>query len=345
MNMFFLRVVLLVISLLAVDSFTSIVSNTLPRVDAATGEILDIHDGSTIRIGDTFYWYGASYGSCVEMSSGCASVKLGACGFNANHTVSLATSTDLVNWNLVGVVLDVSARPEGILFGPWVAQSATTGLFVMWTNILPVVNGGGDFDASRYVVATSIKPEGPFVTVVANVTGLAYNKLPDSPSIFVDDNGSGYIAFTHEDSHTNNVQELTSDLLGPKIGGMVSPTIGANNNEGVLMFKRSGIYYVGFGQCCCFCSAGSNVQLWMSNTPTGTYTLAGNLMTSNVWGAQTGGVWFTGIDYVLFGDRWQSSPDKLKSHDFSYMTPFAFNADGTVNEIATTFQKNVSISY
>jgi hypothetical protein len=31
-----------------------------------------------------------------------------------------------------------------------------------------------------------------------NVTGLKYKQLPDSPSIFVDTDGKGYIAFTHE---------------------------------------------------------------------------------------------------------------------------------------------------
>ena len=44
----------------------SVVSNTAPKVNAATGAILDIHDGNTLRIGDTFYWYGASYQECAE---------------------------------------------------------------------------------------------------------------------------------------------------------------------------------------------------------------------------------------------------------------------------------------
>ena len=41
---------------------SSTVSNVLPRVDAATGAILDLHDGNTLRVGDTFWWFGASYG-------------------------------------------------------------------------------------------------------------------------------------------------------------------------------------------------------------------------------------------------------------------------------------------
>jgi beta-xylosidase len=189
---------------------------------------------------------------------------------------------------------------------------------VLWYNLLPVVNGAGQFDSAYYAVATSENPEGPFRTVNSNVTGLAYTKLPDSPSIFVDDDGKGYIAFTHEDTHINHVQLLTDDLLGPAQPSQVSAQIGAGNNEGVLMFKRAGMYYVGFGQCCCFCGGGSNVDLWMSASPLGPYTAAGTLIKPGAWGAQTGAIWATGGgDYVLFGDRWQSAPDHIKGHDFS----------------------------
>jgi hypothetical protein len=186
---------------------TALVSNSEPRRDAATGAILDLHDGVTLRVNDTFYWYGAGYGGCKEMATGCASIAVGACGFNLNHSVNLAVSTDLENWTLVGNVLPPENRPPGILFSPWVAFSPATSLYVMWFNILPTSGGSGDFDAAFYAVATSPTPEGPFHLANPNVTGVAYTRLPDAPSIFVDDDGAGYIAFTHEDTHVNNVQQ------------------------------------------------------------------------------------------------------------------------------------------
>jgi len=154
------------------------VSNVAPRVDAATGLTLDIHDGTTLRVGDVFWWYGASYGGCTEQAGGCDSVDVGACGFQLNHTVSAAYSYDLVTWNLVPDVLNVSARPYGILFSPWVAFSPATQKYVMWYNMLPVVNGQGVFDAAYYAVATSVAPGGPFETVRVNITGLAYCQAP-----------------------------------------------------------------------------------------------------------------------------------------------------------------------
>lgn len=378
------------------NSSISIVSNIAPRTDAATGQILDLHDGNTIRINDNFYWYGAGYGPCTEMATGCASVKVGACGFNLNHTVNLAISTDLVQWTFVGSVLPLENRPAGIMFSPWVAQSAETGLYVLWFNVLPVVNGGGDFDAAYYAVATSADPAGPFTLANPNVTGVQYTRLPDAPAIFVDPaTGDGYIAFTHEDTHINHVQQLTRDLLGPLPGGNISAQIGASNNEGILMFSRttstaaaapetgaatatsdsvdrSGVhhdhaiaapaeaavttYYVGFGQCCCFCSEGSNVEIFSAPTPLGPYTSQGSIVLPGTpgnatnpiptggWGAQTGAVWYTGVDFVLYGDRWQSAPDRIKAHDFSYMAPLSFFDNGTV-QVLPGFQGNVTIIF
>jgi hypothetical protein len=324
---------------------SSVVSNILPKVDTISNQILDIHDGNTLLIDNVFYWFGASYGYCQEMASGCESIQVGSCGFNLNHTVSLATSTDLVSWTLVGEILPLQNRPTGILFSPWVAKSASTGLYVLWVNILPVINGSGDFEKSFYSVYTSSTPTGPFVVANPNVTGLAYTALPDATSIFVDDDGSGYVAFTHEDTHINNVQELTPDLLGPKIQGGVSPQIGNTNNEGILMFKRDALYYIMFGQCCCFCGEGTNVEVHVSTSPLGPYNLTGQLIPSgSVWHGQTGSVWFTGVDWVLQGDRWQSAPDHIKAHDFSYLSPIRFTEFGGIESV-TAFETNVTISY
>ncbi len=32
-----------------------------------------------------------------------------------------------------------------------------------------------------------------------------------------------------------------------------------------------------------------------------------------------------GVDYVLYGDRWQSAPDHIKAHDYSYMAPLVWS--------------------
>jgi hypothetical protein len=143
------------------------------------------------------------------------------------------------------------------------------------------------------------------------------------------------------------VQRLTRDLLGPTLPAEVSLQVGPGNNEGALMFKREGLYYVGYGACCCFCGGGTNVQLWVATSPLGPYNNTGNLIPNGAaWGAQTGAIWFTGVDWVLFGDRWQSSPgpQRLKSEDFSYWTPVQFFANGTA-QAQPVFQDTVNINF
>lgn len=67
-------------------------SNTVPRVDSKSGQIMDIHDGNILLVNGTFFWYGAGYGYCKEQTTGCANGTVGNCGFTLNHTVNLATS-------------------------------------------------------------------------------------------------------------------------------------------------------------------------------------------------------------------------------------------------------------
>jgi hypothetical protein len=110
------------------------------------------------------------------------------------------------------------------------------------------------------------------------------------------------------------------------------------------MFKRDGQYYAGFGVCCCFCGAGSNVQIFRASQPMGPYGNPVQVATAQDWYGQTGAVWFTGQDYVLFGDRWQSAPDHIKAHDFSFMAPLKWDAAGNPQSFAG-FQNWVEISY
>eukprot|EP00456_Euglypha_rotunda_P024199 TRINITY_DN19874_c0_g1_i2.p1 TRINITY_DN19874_c0_g1~~TRINITY_DN19874_c0_g1_i2.p1 ORF type:complete len:130 (+),score=19.35 TRINITY_DN19874_c0_g1_i2:77-466(+) len=90
------------------------ISNANPRLDVK-GNIMDIHDGNTLLLSDGYYYYGASYGLCQEPSgdSGCSGAALGSCGFQADHNVSLYTSTDLTTWYFQGHVFEMGTQsPE-----------------------------------------------------------------------------------------------------------------------------------------------------------------------------------------------------------------------------------------
>ena len=65
----------------------AIIHNFASRTDV-TGAIMDVHDGNILFLDDTYYWFGASYGSCDESQNICLSV--GCCGLRASCASSPA---------------------------------------------------------------------------------------------------------------------------------------------------------------------------------------------------------------------------------------------------------------
>ena len=107
------------------------------------------------------------------------------------------------------------------------------------------------------------------------------------------------------------------------------------------------MYYLLFDNTCAFCRAGSGARVYVSNGPLGPYTFRGNInMRSN---SRTEGRSWTGPGtgrddaklpaqqadvvelpaaagtlYMWMGDRWGSTPDGMKGHDFQVWVPLRF---------------------
>eukprot|EP01116_Phalansterium_solitarium_P010020 TRINITY_DN24401_c0_g1_i1.p1 TRINITY_DN24401_c0_g1~~TRINITY_DN24401_c0_g1_i1.p1 ORF type:complete len:347 (-),score=107.94 TRINITY_DN24401_c0_g1_i1:115-1155(-) len=314
------------------------ISNVLPRKDT-DGVIMDIHDGNTLLINGTYYYYGASYGLCKEPAgpNGCADAGTGTCGFQLDHNVSLYTSTDMATWTNQGHVFQMaSSGITAILFCPKVLYNKLNNNFVLWFNW--VADG---FAVSMYGVAVSPTPYGPFKVVSTNVSTLAYANTGDF-SLFVDDDGQAYVIYTahivgYTPNHRMSVERLTPDYIA---------TVGSSGNSGFFgntfveapaLFKRNGIYYAVFGQCCCYCQGGGNVIVHSATSPLGPYAEL-NAISGAIPSQQTS---ITGVQladgsytYLWQGDRWQSAPDGLKGHDFSYWGPLQFDASGNVSVLA-----------
>ena len=52
---------------------------------------------------------------------------------------------------------------------------------------------------------------------------------------------------------------------------------------------------------------------------------------SNIFAYTDGG---GGAQFLWYGDRWQSAPDGVKGHDFTYWSPLGFAADGNITAFA-----------
>jgi hypothetical protein len=319
---------------------TTTVSNVLPR-RSASGEVMDAHDSKMLFINGTFYWFAGSYGDCIESPgpSGCANLTTGACGFQTNHNVSLFVSTDLVHWSdpvVVFTATDIGV-PGAIMAAPKVIFNPRTAEFVLWANwfLLP---GSPAWSQSYYTVAASATPTGPFALKTQMVHTLAFQDVGDI-NLLVDDDGEAYVIYTahismaaFQPSHVMSIERLAPDYytsLGPNAS---SGIIGSSFVEAPMIFKRSGVYHAVFGQCCCNDASGTAALTdYTADSPLGPWVSAGVVGTQASLPAQsTDIVQYVGGDgqpaYLYIGDRWQSSYDRVKAHDFTLFAPLSFSS-------------------
>lgn len=110
---------------------------------------INAHGGNIIKYNDAYYWYGENRRAENPTSNG----------------VSVYRSTDLANWQNLGLALEMSdsaghdLERGGIIERPKVVYNPRTGKFVMWFHL--ELKGRG-YSAARSGVAVSDTPEGPF---------------------------------------------------------------------------------------------------------------------------------------------------------------------------------------
>ena len=128
-----------------------------------------------------------------------------------------------------------------------------------------------------------------------------------------------------------------------------------HGNEAPALFKRGTLWYALISESCCYCGQGAKVHAYSSPDPMGPYTYLGEIASgSNPFGgsiatsAQQTNVFPVVLSngetaFMWQGDRWQSAPDHLKSHDFTYWRPLSFGVNGSIAPIGwiDSFQLDV----
>ena len=317
------------------------ISNVVPRRDT-DGAILDAHDSKVVFKDGLFHWFAASYGNCSEPrgSSGCATTRVGACGFQTDHNVTLYTSADLVTWSNAGIVFGAVGNlpPNSVLFAPKTVLRGD-GTWVMWFNYIV-----GDFSKSYYGVATSTNAAGPFTLVNPNVA-LRFEDNGDE-NLFVDDDGAAYIIYTTlSHGHTMSVERLTRNYTSSLGEAASSGIFGDGGVEAPALFKRGDTYIALFGSCCCYCGGGSPVSAYTAPAPLGPWTKQAGGALPSLASQATDVFAYTDSSgaqqFLYIGDHWQSAPDGLKSHDFTVWAPLTFSPTGAVGSAG--FEANFTI--
>jgi hypothetical protein len=324
------------------------VYNFVPRTDV-NGDIMDVHDGNVLFLNGTFYWFGASYGPCLEVAQGaqCGGLVIGCCGLLLNQNVSLFTSTDFVNWHpsprnpVLQFATDVPRT--GVMFCPKALFNRATGRWVLWYNYIVNEQFQGYLGVSQSV---SSSPDGPYVAVNVQLDTLA-NGNPGDFNLWVDDNDAdAYLIYTSLDQgHGVSIEKLADDYLST-LGPQYNSGVFIQGQEAPAMFKRNGTYYAASSAECAYCSCGADATVSTSTCPLGPYTVGpvitsapgGNQCPQTVYAAAPGEITAQETDVLSFwdndgnaqylwrGDRWYQSPDGEKGHDPTYLGLIAFDA-------------------
>lgn len=300
------------------------------------GNAVDAHDGEIAYFGDTYYLYGTSYDCGFEWNNKTAPF----CGFKSY------SSKDMVNWKDEGFLFDAKiplwqSRCDGKTYGcfrPHVIYNKKNKSYVLWINVYDNVSG--------YRVFTGKSPIGPFIEVAepkiaVNSSMPAAGLNNGDHDLFIDDDGTGYLAFTDwRTKGTIVVEQLTDDYLSGT--GKVANSITAGNTEAPALFKRKGIYYITYSDPNCGYCAGTGTSYKTAKSPLGPWS-EGIQISNNSCGGQPSFVSTIKVDsetiYLYGSDLWNNAAKNEAQANF-YWAPLTFAEDGSINpmECLTSFK-------
>lgn len=234
----------------------------------------------------------------------------------------LYTSTDMVNWQDRGAVADLNDFKWNVKDnGAWAAQTVErNGKFYMYCPL----HGRG------IGVLVSHSPYGPFHDPIGKPLVWQKENWDDiDPTVFIDDDGQAYMYWGNPNVYcvllNDDMVSLKSDIwkLTPKFD---------KYQEGPWMFKRNGIYYMGYSTKCC----PEGLGYAMAPTPLGPWISMDYIMepTPRSNGNHIGvidykGKWYAfGFNYDILRLTEKEHMERRSVGTF----PLNFNSDGTIQK-------------
>jgi len=253
----------------------------------SSGNVVHAHGGGVIKVGSYYYWFGEHR--------------------NADNTfqyVDAYRSSDLKNWEFRNHVLSQSSASElasANIERPKVMYNASTGKFVMWMH----KENGSDYSEARAAVAVSSTVDGNYTYQGS------FRPLGDSMSrditVFVDTDGTGYMASAANENYDLHLYKLTADYTG--IASLVANPWPGGHREAPALFKRGSVYFMLTSG-----ATGWNANQQQYATATslaGPWSAMTNVGDSTAFNSQTAYVLpvqgTSGTSYLYLGDRWGNS--------------------------------------
>lgn len=183
------------------------------------------------------------------------------------------SSSDLVNWQDHGVVLDVADVPwASTFYAPDTCYSAATGKYYLY-----FPNG-----ASNIGVAVADAPGGPFVDalgeplITGSTPGVSGVEWIFDPGCFVDDDGEAYLYFGGGEGTNPRVIRLGADMIS--LNGSAQTIETPNFFEASFMHKRGTKYYYSYSSD--FADGAARLDYMMSDDPMTGFEFVGTMLPS-----------------------------------------------------------------
>jgi glycosyl hydrolase family 43 len=318
------------------------------RLDTS-GNQVDAHDGQLLFWNNQYVWIGTAYGkqgsSCYfELNSPTSQF----CGFKAYTSGSAAGP-----WTDHGTLFDPApwqgrcAAPNFGCFRPHEVYNPATDRWVLWANVSDRNTLPSDPQVQAW---TSASPLGPFIAAGEPILhGNFSGEIIGDLSLFVDDNGQGYAAYTSvcpagvcqaSQILAIMVERLNgtfTDGAGDKLQSIGLPSYqappGSGLNEAPSMFKRNGTYYLTFSDPACPYCSGTGTTYDTASNPDGTWTNRGSISTDSC-GGQPASVNQTPGGFIYQSDLWLGTNNETAANQ--HWEKLDFNSDGTIKPLTCT---------
>ncbi|TDQ08641.1 family 43 glycosylhydrolase [Pedobacter metabolipauper] len=291
------------------------------------GNAVDAHDGEIAYFNGTYYLYGTSYDCGFEWNNKTAPF----CGFKSY------SSKDMVTWKDEGYLFDAKtplwqSRCDGKTYGcfrPHVIYNKKNKTYILWINVYDNVSGYRVFTA-KTPIGPFIETKEPKIAVNSNMPAAGLNN--GDHDLFIDDDGTGYLALTDWRTRgTIVIEQLTDDYLSGT--GKVARSITNGNTEAPALFKRKGIYYVTYSDPNCGYCSGTGTSYKTARSPLGPWS-EGKKISDNSCGGQPSFVSTMKVNsetiYLYGSDLWNNAAKNEALANF-YWAPLTFAEDGSIN--------------
>jgi hypothetical protein len=191
--------------------------------------------GGILKVGSTYYWYGAKYNGAVTYAANPAKANSDA-SFNA---VTVYSSTDLATWKFEGNAITTSTAQNPSWLGRLgVVYNANTKKYVLISQYSSSTRSGVMF-------ATSSSPAGPFTFdhIQPSIPNVSSAGTGDQ-TIYTDDTGLSYLVFSNAGGRQRSYVALVRASDSLNIEPATNVFTNSAGREGNAMFKHNGTYYL-----------------------------------------------------------------------------------------------------